>query len=164
MSRYLITLRSTAERERAMRIVGAAPAGTRVEFKAVKRTTPQNDRMWAMLTDVAQQVKWHGVTLRPDDWKLIFLDALKRELRMVPNLDNTGFVNLGRSSSDLSKDEMGQLMELIAAWGAEHAVTFHDSEPSTSPVRAGGRADPPPDSHQPAIAHDRRRAAVREVA
>jgi hypothetical protein len=163
MSRYLITLRSTAERKRAMRIVGAAPAGTRVEFKAVKRSTPQNDKMWAMLTEVAMQVKWHGVTLRPDDWKLIFLDALKRELRMVPNLDNTGFINLGRSSSDLSKQEMAELIELITAWGAQHDVAFHDTD-TVSPVRAGGRADPPPDSHQPAIAHDRRRAAVREVA
>jgi hypothetical protein len=128
MSRYLLTLRSTAERERAMRLVGAAPPGTRVEFKAIKRSLPQNDKMWAMLTDVAQQVKWHGLRLRPDDFKLIFLDALKRELRMVPNLDGTGFVSLGRSSSDLSKDEMAQLLELIAAWGAEHGVIFHDSE------------------------------------
>lgn len=128
MSRYLLTLRSTAERDRAIRFVAKAPPGTRVEFKAAKRSLPQNDKMWAMLTDVAQQVKWHGVTLRPDDWKLIFLDALKRELRMVPNLDGTGFVNLGRSSSDLTKDEMGQLLELITAWGTQHGVAFHDPE------------------------------------
>lgn len=128
MSRYLLTLRSTAERDRAIRFVAKAPPGTRVEFKAAKRTLDQNSKMWAMLTDVAQQVKWHGVTLRPDDWKLIFLDALKRELRMVPNLDGTGFVNLGRSSSDLTKDEMAQLLELITAWGAQHGVMFHDPE------------------------------------
>jgi hypothetical protein len=51
-----------------------------VEFKAPKRSLPQNDRMWAMLTDVATQLPWHGIKLSPDDWKLIFLDALKREL------------------------------------------------------------------------------------
>jgi hypothetical protein len=66
------------------------------------------------------------VTLRPDDWKLIFLDALKRELRMVPNLDGTGFVNLGRSSSDLSKGEMSDMIELILAFGSQHGVTFQD--------------------------------------
>jgi len=97
-----------------------------VEFKATKRSLPQNDRMWAMLTDVAEQVKWHGVTLRPDDWKLIFLDALKQEMRVVPNLNGTGFVNLGRSSSDLSKEEMSDLMELIAEWGSRHDVKFHE--------------------------------------
>jgi hypothetical protein len=81
-----------------------------------------------MLTDLAKQVKWHGLTLTPDDWKLIFLDALKREVRMVPNLDNNGFVNLGRSSSDLSKSEMGDLMELIEMFGAKHDVRFGGKE------------------------------------
>ncbi len=126
MSRYLVTLKGTADRERAARIIAAAPFGSRVEVKAVKRSIPQNDRMWAMLTDVAQQLPWHGVTLRPDDWKLIFLDALKRELRMVPNIDGSGFVNLGRSSSDLTKSEMTDLIELVFKFGAEHGVKFQD--------------------------------------
>lgn len=128
MTRYTIPLNSAADRERAGRYVAKAPPGTRVEFKAIKRSLPQNDRMWAMLTDVAEQVLWHGVKLRPDDWKLIFLDAMKREMRMVPNLDGDGFVNLGRSSSDLSKAEMTDLIELIFAFGANHDVTFHDKE------------------------------------
>jgi len=126
MTRYLITLHSSADRARAVRAIAAAPPSTRVELKAAKRTLPQNDRMWAMLTEVAQQLPWHGVTLRPDDWKLIFLDALKREQRIVPNLEGNGFVNLGRSSSDLSKEEMSDLMELIAAWGAGKGVKFSD--------------------------------------
>ncbi len=126
MSRYTFTLNSSADRARAMRVIGAAPSGTRIEVKAIKRSLPQNDRMWAMLTDVAQQIKWHDLTLRPDDWKLIFLDALKRELRVVPNLDGTGFVNLGRSSSDLTKSEMTDLIELIFRFGAQHGVKFQD--------------------------------------
>jgi hypothetical protein len=52
------------------------------------------------------------------------LDGLKRELRLVPNMAGNGFVNLGRSSSDLSKGEFSDLMELIAAFGAEHGVAF----------------------------------------
>lgn len=79
-----------------------------------------------MLTDVAAQVKWHGLKLTPDDWKLIFMDALKREVRMVPNLDGNGFVSLGRSSSDLSKSEMSDLMELIHEFGARNDVKFSD--------------------------------------
>lgn len=126
MSRAVITIASAADRERAAKWLGQAPDGTRLEFKAPKRSLPQNDRMWAMLTDVAVQLPWHGVKLAPDDWKLIFLDALKRELRMVPNIDGNGFVNLGRSSSDLSKAEMGDLMTLIESFGANHGVVFHD--------------------------------------
>jgi len=127
MSRALISIASEADRAKATRWVPQAPAGTRVEFKAPKRSLPQNDLMWAALTDVATQLKWHGIKLSPDDWKLIFLDALKREVRMVPNIDGNGFVNLGRSSSDLSKSEMTDLIDLIHAFGANHGVTFQES-------------------------------------
>lgn len=126
MSRYLVTIKSAADRERIARIISAAPSGSRVEIKAAKRSIPQNDRMWAMLTDVAQHLPWHGQKLRPDDWKLIFLDALKRETRLVPNIDGTGFVNINQSSSDLTKSEMSDLIEIIHEFGARHGVVFHD--------------------------------------
>lgn len=123
MSRALVVLRSAAERDRVASWARKAPTGTRVEFKATKRSLPQNARMWAMLTDIATQVDWHGQKLTPDDWKLIFMEALSKEVRAVPNIDGTGLVNL-RRSSDLSKSEMSDLMELIAMFGANHGVTF----------------------------------------
>jgi len=83
--------------------------------------------MWAMLTDVARQLPWHGQRLTPDDWKLVFLDGLKGEIRLVPNIDGNGFVSL-RRSSDLSKGEMSELIDLIAAFGAEHGVEFGDHQ------------------------------------
>ena len=128
MSRAVITLSTPADRERSAHWSRKLPTGTRVEYKSPRRSLPQNDRMWAMLTDVATQLPWHGLKLSPDDWKLLFMDALKRELRMVPNLDGNGFVNLGRSSSDLSKAEMTDLIEIIAAFGTNHGVVFHDPE------------------------------------
>lgn len=126
MTRAVLVLSSPEVRQKAAHWVSKLPDGTRVEFKETKRSIPQNDRLWAMLTDVAAQVKWHGLKLTPDDWKLIFLDALKREVRTVLNLDGDGFVNLGRSSSDLSKAEMTDLIELIGMFGVNHGVTFHD--------------------------------------
>lgn len=126
MSRALITIRSMEDRSKVALWAIKAPEGTRVEFKATKRSLAQNELMWVLLTKVAQQLPWHGIKLTPDDWKLVFLDALKREARMVPNIENTGFVNLGRSSSDLSKEEMGDLITLIVQFGAEHGVEFGD--------------------------------------
>lgn len=126
MSRADIIIRTSADRERASRLIAAVPAGARVSVKGARRSLDQNSKLWAMLTEVSVQLSWHRQKLRPDDWKLIFMDALKRELRIVPNIDGTGFVNLGRSSSDLSKEEMGELLELISAFGAQHGVTFRD--------------------------------------
>src|SRR5690606_31864804 len=114
MSRATLVINNDLVRQKAINWLRSKnmPWGTRVEFKAPKRTTPQNAKMWVMLTEVAEQIRYHGMRLAPDDWKLIFLEALKRakqqELRIVPNLDGTGFVNLSPSSSDLSKDEMGE--------------------------------------------------------
>ena len=126
MSRALLVLSDLSVRERAEDWIRRAPVGTRVTFAGPKRTLDQNSKMWAMLTDIARQVPWHGIKLSPNDWKLIFLDGLNRELRLVPNLDGTGFVNLGRSSSDLDKQEMSDLFELMQAFGAEHGVEFKD--------------------------------------
>ena len=132
MSRAVISIVSEADRARAAKWVSQAPIGTRLEFKKAKRSTDQNSRMWAMLTEVSVQLPWHGLKLSPDDWKLIFLDALKRELRTVPNIDGTGFVNLGQSSSDLSKVEMSDLITLIDAFGASHGIIFRDMDNPTS--------------------------------
>lgn len=128
MTRYLFTLTTKADRDRATRAVAAAPAGSRVEIKATRRSTDQNSKLWAMLTEFSQQLPWHGVKLRPDDWKLLFLDALKRELRIVPNLEGTGFVNLGQSSSDLTKAEMSDMIELMFEFGSRHGVKFSGAE------------------------------------
>jgi hypothetical protein len=45
--------------------------------------------------------------------------------RIVPNLDGSGFVNLGTRSSDLSVEEMSDLIELIHAFAAKRGIQFH---------------------------------------
>lgn len=132
MTRHLITIHGPSDREKAARWAAHAKDGMRIEFKQARRSAGQNDKLWAMLTEVADQVPWHGIKLSPGDWKFIFLDALKRELRVVPNIDGTGFVNLGRSSSDLSKAEMSDMIELIHEFGARHKVIFKDDLNSNS--------------------------------
>lgn len=126
MSRALVILNSRADREKVARWAMAVPPGTRCEFKEVKRTLPQNDRMWAMLTDVSQQAALGGKKFTPDQWKVIFLHALGQEITLLPSLDGTGYVPWGQSSSDLSKSEMTDLIELIFKFGAEHGVKFQD--------------------------------------
>jgi len=95
----------------------------------MKRSLPQNDRMWAMLTDIAAQKDHMGRKYPPDGWKLIFMAAIGREIQFIPSLDGRAFIPWGQSSSDLSKQEMTDLIDFMAAWGAESGVTFHDGEP-----------------------------------
>lgn len=124
-SRVQLIMSGRDVREKAIKWINQAPAGTRVEFKAPQRTIPQNDRMWSMLTEVAAQKDHAGRKYSADIWKVLFLSALGREMQFVPGLNGEGFVPLGLSSSDLSKTEMSDLLEFIASWGAQNGVVFH---------------------------------------
>lgn len=128
MSRALVVCYSQADRRKAADWCMKAPSGTRIEFKASKRTLPQNDRMWSMLTEVATQVTHLGNKYTPDQWKVLFMHACGREVQFLPGLDEKTFIPWGQSSSDLSKTEMSELIEFIFAWGAEHGVVFRDDE------------------------------------
>ena len=106
----------------------ALMAGHRLtmEVRPEKRSSAQNRRLWAMLTDVSRQVDWHGNKLQPDEWKEVFTAALNRQ-KVVPGIDG-GFVVIGSRTSRMTKAEMSELQELMAAFGAEHGVIFRDTE------------------------------------
>lgn len=134
MSRAVVTISSKIDRERAARWAMQAPPGTRIEFKEARRSIPQNDRMWAMLTDIAAQKEHAGRRYSPDQWKILFMHACGREVQFIPALDNSTFIPWGQSSSDLSKAEMSELIEFMFAWGAENGVVFHDPEAAARAV------------------------------
>jgi hypothetical protein len=127
MGRALVVIRSELDRSRAVSWCQKAPGGTRIEFKRAKRSVPQNALLWARLTDISQQVEWYGQKLAPDDWKDMFTASL-RKARVVPGLDPGSFVLLGLHTSDMSKDEMTMLLDLIDAFAAERGVTWHWEE------------------------------------
>lgn len=124
--KQLFVLHNDLHRQNAIRAIQQAEPGARVNIAPRQRTIPQNARMWAMLTEVAEQVVWHGQKLTPENWKDIFTAALKRQ-QVVPGLDG-GFVVLGTSTSRMTVAEMGELMELMAAFAAQHGVRFTASE------------------------------------
>lgn len=128
MSRALLVLLTDDIRQRAVRWILKAPPGTRVEFKRKKRTLPQNERFWAMLTDVADQREHGGRKYTADAWKIIFMAAIGCEVQFIPSLDGKGVVPWGQSSADLSKEEMSDLIDFIACWGAQNGVIFQDEK------------------------------------
>ena len=94
-----------------------------LELKPETRSLAQNRRLWAMLTDISQQVDWYGKKLTQEDWKHVFTASLKK-LDVVPNLDGTGFVALGMSTSKMTRAEMCDMQTLMEAFGADKGVKF----------------------------------------
>ena len=118
--KQVFTLVHTEARRRAVQAVQNAPDGYAVIVKPPTRNLEQNALLWALLTDVSEQVIWHGRKLAPEAWKHIFTSSLKRQ-DVVPGLDG-GFVVLGLSTSQMSKAEFSDLIELIQAFMAANEV------------------------------------------
>ena len=119
-----------AARTAICRWIMEAPDGWIVTLKAAVRNLEQNAKMWAMLHDIEQQCEWHGIKLADEEWKDLFSAGLVKS-KVVPNLDGTGFVILGQRTSQMTKSQMSDLIELIYAFGAERSVVW--SEQSAKP-------------------------------
>lgn len=126
-SRTFILAHAQARRG-AMQCVAEAPEGWCVIVKPKTRSLEQNSRLWAMLTEVSRQVIWHGKKLSPEAWKHVFSASLKKQ-EVVPGLHGD-FVVIGQSTSQMSVRELGDLMELIEAFGAERGVVFTEACPA----------------------------------
>jgi NinB protein len=102
-------------------------AGHRVyiEFKTETRSLAQNDLMWACLTDLSKQVKWFGKNLTPEGWKDFITGHLEGQ-DLVPNMDGTGFISIGRgkSTSKMTIKEMTAVIDLCHAFGSQNDVNW----------------------------------------
>jgi len=127
MSRAVVQIKSEAERSQIATWARNVPVGTTVEFRAPRRSNDQNALMWSLLGQISKQVEWYGQKLTSEDWKDV-LTASLRHARVVPGIDAGTFVPLGMRTSQMTKAELADLIELIYAFGAEKEVKFRELE------------------------------------
>lgn len=138
MSKTVIIFAHQMARNLAHKAIDDAPDNYMMILTEKTRTLEQNSLLWAMLTDVSRQVEWYGRWLTPEDWKHIFSAALHKQ-DVVPNLDGSGFVILGQSTSKMTKKEFSDLVELIRAFGAERGVKWTNEQSTYSVQTRIGR-------------------------
>lgn len=112
-------------RKRAAEYCMIAPEGTIAEFKDETRTLEQNAKLWPMLTDISMQVEWYKNWLTKEEWK-DFFSAIILKQKVVPNMEGTGFIAVGGSTSKMSKKMFSEMIELMYAFGAEHDVKWSE--------------------------------------
>lgn len=125
MSHYVI-LSTRSQRDRACALIDKAPTGFVMELREPKRTLDQNDKLWAMLTDISHS-KPLGRRHTPDDWKAIAMNACGWECQFCEGLDGRPFP-IGFRSSQLTKSQMSTLIEWLQAFGDEHGVRWAQQE------------------------------------
>lgn len=118
------TLHLGLNRDRAHRVVDAAPDGSVLEVKPARRTLDQNARLWAMLSDVSTSMPG-GRRLTPEQWKCVFMQACGWEVQFLEGLDGQPFP-AGFRSSKMSKQQMIDLQDFIQAWGDENGVRWSE--------------------------------------
>jgi hypothetical protein len=111
-------------RARAIELIVQAQDGWIAELREPRRTGEQNDKMWAMLTDISRAEPM-GRKHTPDDWKAILMNACGWECQFIEGLDGRPFPQ-GFRSSQLTKGQMSSLIEFMFAFGAEHGVAWSD--------------------------------------
>lgn len=127
MSKRIFRLIHNKARQLAAAECMSAPDGYVCRISEPTRSLEQNALMWALLTDIANQVPWHGIKLSAEEYKDLLSAGLVKS-KAVPNIEGNGFVILGQRTSTMTKREFSELCELIHAFGAQHGVIFHDDE------------------------------------
>ena len=123
-------------RHGAIAAVKAAPQGHVVVVRPANRSLDQNAKFHAAVSDIAKaRPEWAGVRMDADDWKalLILSHAIatggsEGQLRMVPDLEGKGFVQLRESSARMSKERSTSLIEYVLAWAATHGIELKDGQ------------------------------------
>ena len=123
---HKIILHNGYNRERAKRLIDKAPDGYVASIAEPTRTLDQNNRLWAMLTDVSVAMPG-GRRHTPDDWKAVFMNACGWECQFLEGLDGRPFPQ-GFRSSKLAKAQMSTLIDFIQAFGDENGVRWSEPE------------------------------------
>lgn len=135
MNMRRLILRNATIRDRAAEMVTGLPVSEERPLEVLvrpyeePRNMEQNDKMWAMLTDLSEQVDWpvdgRMGKLTKEDWKDVMTAGLDRDQRVTQGIEG-GFVILGRHTSRMSKRTMAALIELIQHFGDSRAVAWSD--------------------------------------
>lgn len=106
---------------------------------ASSRSLDQNAKMWAMLTEISDQLPWQDwqrreITMSKDEWKDFLTATFKREQRMVMGEDGASFVLVGSRTRTMGVGEMADFITFIEAFGLQRGVAF-STEPVLTEVR-----------------------------
>ncbi len=120
-----VVLIGPRQRATAKHLIDCAPDRAVVNIRQAARTTDQNAKMWAMLSDVSRQTDHEGRRHSPEVWKQLFMHACREELNMelqFINGLNGEIFPLGFRSSQLRKSQMAELITFIQSWGDQNGI------------------------------------------
>lgn len=131
-------LRGQTDRLYACRAVKDAPDGWVAVVRPPRRSLDQSAKFHSLCADIARaRPEYAGIRMDADDWKALLIlshaTATKGEggkLRLVPDLEGEGYVQLRESSARMSVARSSSLIEYTLAWATKQGIPLHDPAPS----------------------------------
>jgi len=106
--------------------IDQAPEGYAVEIKPKTRTLEQNALLHALLQRITNSVDWSGKKRDIDTWKRLltaaWLRARGEPIELLPALDGHGVDIVFRRTSNLTVNEMIELVDFIQAWAIGQGI------------------------------------------
>lgn len=113
-------------RRNAMQAIMEAPTGYAVEIKPKNRSLEQNAMLHVILGDVARKIPWAGKYRDLEVWKRLltaaWLRARGEPIEMLPAVDGHGVDIVFRRTSELTVNEMTELLEYVQAWAVDQGI------------------------------------------
>ena len=115
------------------KIKPALESGKQLEIsvKSVTKSREQEKKYHAMINEIATQASHMGSKWSSDDWKRLLVDKYIRDTGnvnapVVPNLDQSGIVQLGFQTRNFTKEQGAEFIEFLHQWAAENGVTLSE--------------------------------------
>jgi hypothetical protein len=140
MEKATFRLVHATARQLASRACIQAPDGFVVSISPPTKSREQEALYHSIFSAVAKQVPFMGAMRDLETWKRLLVDAFARVKAaegdpvqgvgaIVPNLDGTGFVQLGVQTRKFSKRHASEFIEFLMAWCAEKDVALKETAP-----------------------------------
>ena len=119
-----VILRGPIQQALACEIIRKAPKDAVFRVSAPTRSTGQNAKLWAMLSDISR-AQPDGRKHPPETWKALAMHACGHAVQFETGLSGEPFP-IGFRSSRLTKEQMSELIEFLYEYGARHGVRWSD--------------------------------------
>jgi len=134
MGRQVFVLSHPQARSNALHAVSQALANWIVEVREPVKSRDQEAMYHALFAEIAKTREFMGERQDAETWKRLLVDAFARikaaegdhlpgHGKIIPNLDGTGFVQLGVQTRRFSKRHATEFIEFLHAWMADSEVS-----------------------------------------
>lgn len=143
MHRYLV-ITGDAARSAIHRLIDAAPIGHAVTVAEQNKNRAQENKIHAMIGDIAKQCQFMDRRFCTDTWKRLLIaayvlvarenataegapDPFRGKGEILPSLDGKGFVQLGVPSSGFTISQSSEFIEYLYSYGESNDVRWSEN-------------------------------------